>query len=96
MIFVVKSSSKPYWGFKNNIKLIEKKYISKNVIYIEIYVFYFNQFVHNLSNFFFKNLILIRFKGIEANYLYVYQTNFIKKIIHMNCFNFIAIWNFMK
>ncbi len=28
-------------------------------------MFYFNQF--------FKNLILIRFKGIEANYSYVYQ-----------------------
>jgi hypothetical protein len=26
--------------------------------------------------FFFKNLILIRFKGIETNYLYVYQTKF--------------------
>jgi len=26
---------------------------------------------------FFKNLILIRFKEIEANYLYVYETNFI-------------------
>jgi hypothetical protein len=26
---------------------------------------------------FLKNLILIRFKGIEANYLYIYQTNFI-------------------
>jgi hypothetical protein len=32
-------------------------------------MFYFNQIL--------KNLILIRFKGIEANYLYVYQTNFI-------------------
>jgi hypothetical protein len=45
--------------------------------------FYFNQFLHNLSNQFFKNLILIRFKGIETNYLYVYQTNFILKISHM-------------
>jgi hypothetical protein len=33
-------------------------------------VFYFNQFLHNLSN-----LILIGFKGIEANYFYVYQKN---------------------
>jgi hypothetical protein len=39
---------------------------------------------------------LIRFKGIEANYLYVYQTNFILKISHMNCFlHFIVIWNLM-
>jgi hypothetical protein len=58
MIFIIKSSSKSYWSFKNNIKLI--KYIT-------------NQFVHNLSNHFFKILILIRFKGIEANYLYVYK-----------------------
>jgi hypothetical protein len=36
--------------------------------------FYFNQLLHNFSN-----LILIRFEGIEANYLYVYQTNFIWK-----------------
>jgi hypothetical protein len=42
-------------------------------------MFYFNQFLHNLSNQFFKNLILIRFKGIEANYLYVYQKKLIKK-----------------
>jgi hypothetical protein len=49
-------------------------------------MFYFNQF--------FKNLILIRFKGIEAKYLYVYQTNFIFLISHMNCFlHFILIWN---
>jgi hypothetical protein len=46
-------------------------------------VFYFNQFLQNLSDQNFKNLILIRFKGIEANYLYVYQTNFIVKISHM-------------
>jgi len=31
-------------------------------------MFYFNQFLHNLSN-----LILIIFKGNEVNYLYVYQ-----------------------
>jgi hypothetical protein len=47
-------------------------------------MFYFNQFLHNLSNQFFKNLILIRFKGIEANHLYVYQTNFILKIRDTN------------
>jgi len=47
------------------------------------WLFFFNQFLHNFSNQFFKNLILIRFKGIEANYLYVYQTNFIFKISHM-------------
>jgi hypothetical protein len=35
---------------------------------------------------FLKNLILIKFKGIEANYFYVYQTNFILKINHMNLF----------
>jgi hypothetical protein len=45
---------------------------------------------------FFFNLISIRLKGIEANYLYVYQTNFILKINHMNCFLcFIVIWNLM-
>jgi hypothetical protein len=30
MIFVIKSSTKPYWIFQNNIKLIFKIYISKN------------------------------------------------------------------
>jgi len=40
-------------------------------------MFYFNLFLHKILNQLFKNLILIRFKGIEANYLYVYQTNFI-------------------
>jgi hypothetical protein len=49
----------------------------KILIYFKIDVFYFNQFLHNLSNQNFNNLILIRFKGIETNYLYVYQTNFI-------------------
>jgi hypothetical protein len=44
----------------------------KNYIYFKIDMFYFNQFLHNLSDF-----ILINFKGIEANYFYVYQTNFI-------------------
>jgi hypothetical protein len=38
-------------------------------------VFYFNQFLHNILNQFFKkNIILTIFKEIEANYLYVYQT----------------------
>jgi hypothetical protein len=50
--------------------------------------------LHNFSNQFFKNLIWIRFKRIEANYLYVYQTNFTLKISHMNWFlYFIVIWN---
>ncbi len=40
--------------------------------------FYFNQFLHYLLNQNFKNLILIRFKGIEANYLYV-----LSKKIHL-------------
>jgi len=35
---------------------------------------YLNQFLHIFSNF-----ILIRFKGIETKYLYVYQTNFLLK-----------------
>jgi hypothetical protein len=49
--------------------------------------------MHSFSNQFVKNPILIRFKGIEANYLYVYQTNFIFKISHMNWFlHFIVIW----
>jgi hypothetical protein len=42
----------------------------KILIYLKIDVLYFNQFLHNFSNQFFKNLILIRFKGIEANYLH--------------------------
>jgi len=29
MIFVIKSSSKPYWSFLNNIKLIKNIHISK-------------------------------------------------------------------
>ncbi len=56
-------------------------------------MFYFNQFLHNLLNQNFKNLILIWFKGIEANYLYVYFKNHLK-ISYMNCFlHFIVIWN---
>ncbi len=35
---------------------------------------YFNQFLHKFSK-----LILITFKRIEANYLYVYQANFALK-----------------
>jgi hypothetical protein len=37
-------------------------------------MFNLNQLLHNFSN-----LILIRFKGIETNYLYVYQTSFVQK-----------------
>jgi hypothetical protein len=40
-------------------------------------MFYFNQFLHNVFNQFFKNLILISFKGIEANYWYVYPEKII-------------------
>jgi hypothetical protein len=54
MIFVIKSSSKCYWKFSNNIKLIEEIYISeKNYIknyYFKIDVFYFNQFLRYFSN----------------------------------------------
>jgi hypothetical protein len=48
-------------------------------------MFYFNQFLYKFSNKKFKYLILIRIEGIEANYLYVYQINFILKISNMNC-----------
>jgi hypothetical protein len=80
MIFVIKSSSNPYWSFKNNIKSIIIINLN-NEFYIYIYllridVFYFNQFLHNLSN-----LILIRFTGIEVNYLYIYQKNWFKKLV---------------
>jgi hypothetical protein len=60
-----------------NIYISKKNFILKLFIYFKIDMFYFNQFLHNISNQFFKNLILIIFKEIEANYLYVYQTNFI-------------------
>jgi hypothetical protein len=72
MIFVIKSSSKPYnflkitWNSLKDLYLINEFYI-KILIYFKIDVFYSNQFLHNLS----KNLIWIRFKRIEANYLYV-------------------------
>jgi hypothetical protein len=49
-------------------------------------MFYFNHFLHNLSKSFFKNLVLIRFKGIKANYFYVYHKKIILKISHMNSF----------
>jgi len=42
----------------------------KILFYFKIGVLYLNQFLHNFPNQFFKNLILIRFKGIEANYLH--------------------------
>jgi hypothetical protein len=48
-------------------------------MYFKIEMLYFNQILHNLSNQILKNIILIRFKEIEANYLYAYQTNFILK-----------------
>jgi len=32
MIFITKSSSKPYWSFKNNVKLIKNIYISKKIL----------------------------------------------------------------
>jgi hypothetical protein len=50
--------------FKNNIQLI-RKYISQDNLILKIDVFYFDQFLHNLSNQFFKNLILIRFKELK-------------------------------
>jgi hypothetical protein len=45
-------------------------------------VLYFNQNFQKNSNKVFKDLILIRFKGIKFNYLYVYKKNFISKISH--------------
>jgi len=60
----------------------KKYFYIKNLMYFKIEMLYFNQKLHNLSNQFFKIFILIRFKEIEANY----QTNFILKISHMNCF----------
>jgi hypothetical protein len=50
-------------------------------------MFNFNQFLHFFSNQSFKNLILIRFNGIEANHLYVYKKKIILKIIHIKFFN---------
>jgi len=75
MVFVIKSSPKHYWSFKNNIKLIKNIYISK-IIFFKL-IFFKNQFLQNLSNQIFKNLILIWFKGIETNNSYVYQKKFI-------------------
>jgi len=40
MIFIIKSSSKPYWSFFNNIKLIKNIYISKNKFILKFDVFY--------------------------------------------------------
>jgi hypothetical protein len=51
-------------------------------------MFYFNQFLHNLSNNFFKNLILIRFEGIEDNYLYVYLKKSFKILKYEFLFTF--------
>jgi len=73
MIFLTKISSKLYWSFFLKIKLIKNIYISKMkfilkfILIFKIDMFYFNQFLHNISN-----SILIRFKGITVNYLYVY------------------------
>ncbi len=66
-------------GFKSNqiiskILYLKKEFYIKIYIYLKIDVFYLNQFLHNFSN-----LILIIFKRIETDYLYVYQTNFILK-----------------
>jgi hypothetical protein len=61
---------------------LKNEFYIKILVYLKIGMSNFNQFLHNLSNQNFKNLMLIRFKRIEANYLYVYQTNFIKKISH--------------
>jgi hypothetical protein len=60
---------------------LKKEFHIKILIYVIIDVFYFNQFLHNLSNKVFKNIILIRFKEIEANYLYIYQKNSFKKLV---------------
>jgi hypothetical protein len=45
-------------------------------INFKIDVFYFNQFLHNFSN-----LILLKFKKIETNFLYVYKKNSFKKLV---------------
>jgi hypothetical protein len=53
----------------------QKEFYIKILIYFKIDMFHFSQILHNHSNQFFKNLILIRFKGIKVNYFYVYQKN---------------------
>jgi hypothetical protein len=60
---------------------LKNEFNIKILISLKIDMSYFNQLLHNLSNQFFKNLMLLRFKRIEANYLYVYQTNFIKSLL---------------
>jgi hypothetical protein len=98
MIFVIKSLSKPYWIFKNNIKLIKNIYISKLILYLN---FKFMCFILINSCIIFQiSFLIISFliwlKGIETNYLYVHQTNFILKINHMKFFlQFIVIWNLL-
>jgi hypothetical protein len=47
------------------------------LIYFQMDMLYYNQFLHDLSNQFFKNLLLIWLWEIEANHLFVYQTIFI-------------------
>jgi hypothetical protein len=69
MIFIIKSTSKPYQIKKIN-QINYKIYFKKIKIKKKVDVFCFNKFSHNFSN-----LILIIFKRIEANYLYVYQKN---------------------
>jgi hypothetical protein len=39
MIFVIKFSSKPYWSFKINIKLIKNIYISKKILILEFLLY---------------------------------------------------------
>jgi len=68
MVFVIKSSPKPY-------KLSIKIHISKTNFTLKF------QFVLTILALFFKPIFkeyhLKRFKRIETNYLYIYQTNFI-------------------
>ncbi len=56
----------------------KNEFYIKTLIHLKINMFYFNQFLHNLSNQFKKNIISIRFERIQANYLYAYQTNVLK------------------
>jgi len=46
-----------------------------------MWCFYFDEFLHFLKNHFLKNLILIKIKGIEANYWYVYNKNSFKTLV---------------
>ncbi len=75
LIAVFKITSNEFKTF-----VCQNKFYIKFLIYLKIDMFYFNEFFHNLSNQKFKNLILIKFKGIEAN-LYVYKNNSFKKLV---------------